>query len=753
MARDEASFRLTLEGNVSSAADAAASSLERLAAQIQSDTAALGAMRKALRNVKGATDVSAESVEKLKAQIDIQRAVIGNAQARMLELGGAEAVVAASQRRVAVSAGASAEAVRNSATAAREAEQAQRATIEAMLAQERANGKASASDRLRAASLQEAQRALTDTSREVNKLKAALANVGEDSDFAGKLRAQLARARGALQAAQERVIALGDETQPVAGRFARLRQAFTRAGSAAGALPGPLGKAGKGLAGVGAGGTAAAAAVTAVVLASLAAAAALSVLTVKLGRYGVALAGALRDERVHLQALRAMSPLYYQAGASADSMQRSIDKVSASSALGREKIVEYHEQLYRAGLRGANLERALQGVSVTAAATGEQGAQWFIRQARYARMYGGEIDKLSARYEERFGAVAAAKALALPVQVNKLRESFAGLFGGLKIDGLLRGVQRVFSWFRETESIGRAIKATFETLFQPMVNGAANSVPIVKRFLQGVTIAALRVTLGFLRTKNAIRDAFAGTALASAAKNFDKLEAAVFAGKVAVGALVLAFGALALVAGTVAAAVVVAVGSVVAPFALVGFVVYGAIEAFRDLKKWFSEQDWGKLARSLIDGLVGGIKAGVSRVTGAIKSLAGSAVSAFRSVLGIHSPSRVTRQFGAFTADGYVAGLEARDSAVKRAVADVFTFPGAESPVAGAFDPAAPAGDAPAQAVNPAGAPRGAVTVNVTIPSITVHSAAGDAPEIAKDLEKELAKALRNVATEIGAAA
>ena len=56
-------------------------------------------------------------------------------------------------------------------------------------------------------------------------------------------------------------------------------------------------------------------------------------------------------------------------------------------------------------------------------------------------------------------------------------------------------------------------------------------------------------------------------------------------------------------------------------------------------------------------GLVDGIKRGISWVVNAAKNVAQSAVNAAKSVLGIHSPSRVFKEIGGYTMQGFGIGI------------------------------------------------------------------------------------------------
>lgn len=59
----------------------------------------------------------------------------------------------------------------------------------------------------------------------------------------------------------------------------------------------------------------------------------------------------------------------------------------------------------------------------------------------------------------------------------------------------------------------------------------------------------------------------------------------------------------------------------------------------------------------LIDGLVGGITAGLGKVKSAITGAADSSIGWFKQKLGIHSPSRVFAELGGYTMQGYGQGL------------------------------------------------------------------------------------------------
>ena len=74
-----------------------------------------------------------------------------------------------------------------------------------------------------------------------------------------------------------------------------------------------------------------------------------------------------------------------------------------------------------------------------------------------------------------------------------------------------------------------------------------------------------------------------------------------------------------------------------------------------------------QIGKSMIQGLINGIKSMGSSVVGAIGSVVKSAVSSAKKALGINSPSRVFRQIGDDTGEGLVLGLKDKETDVVKA--------------------------------------------------------------------------------------
>ena len=408
------------------------------------------------------------------------------------------------------------------------------------------------------------------------------------------------------------------------------------------------------------------AALVALVVASVAA-------TASLLRYGLAQADAARSERLRLEGL---TKLKYSWGAmvfgqrlaadSASFLQEQIDRVSAKVAIGREKVAGYADSLYRAGLRGGNLQEALEGLSIVAATQGDAEAAAFRGWAMSAALTGKSIKSLTDDVRARLGGIAQRQMLSLTVQSAKLKESFAQLFSGLRIEGFLSALHSVTELFSQSTASGRALKVILETLLDPLIGAAEGGATVFKRFFQGLVLGALELSIAFARLRLWLRDTFGQVEIF---KNIDVLNVALGAGMAVAFGLAVALGASAL-----------ALAALVAPLVAVGAAFAGLFYAGLKLGQWLASVDWSGLGRALVDGLVNGLKSGVSAVVDAVKGLANAATSAFKQALGIASPSTVTFGIGGNTGEGLRLGIDKETPRVQAAARRMVEFPKIEAP-------------------------------------------------------------------------
>lgn len=93
------------------------------------------------------------------------------------------------------------------------------------------------------------------------------------------------------------------------------------------------------------------------------------------------------------------------------------------------------------------------------------------------------------------------------------------------------------------------------------------------------------------------------------------------------------------------------------------------VEALKDLPK-----EGLNIAKNFVQGFIEGIKSMVSNAVGTVKDFSKSCVNAAKDFLGIHSPSRVMMEVGAYTAEGMALGIENNTDKVTKAVKEMTSF-------------------------------------------------------------------------------
>lgn len=116
---------------------------------------------------------------------------------------------------------------------------------------------------------------------------------------------------------------------------------------------------------------------------------------------------------------------------------------------------------------------------------------------------------------------------------------------------------------------------------------------------------------------------------------------------------------------------------------LIGELAVGLIRAIPDLikkipeiiasiKKVFSEFDWKKIGKDIVDGIANGLKNAASAVVKAAKEVGESALNGIKSLLGIHSPSRVFRdEVGRNIALGIAEGIKRNKKYAKSSAEEI----------------------------------------------------------------------------------
>jgi hypothetical protein len=98
------------------------------------------------------------------------------------------------------------------------------------------------------------------------------------------------------------------------------------------------------------------------------------------------------------------------------------------------------------------------------------------------------VKAMGAAFEASpLGAIAKKQALALGVQFDRAKANIGRLFDGVKIEPFLEKLADVLDIFNETSETGKAIKQALGSIFQPLVDSATASLPLLElAILKGV---------------------------------------------------------------------------------------------------------------------------------------------------------------------------------------------------------------------------------------------------------------------------
>jgi hypothetical protein len=491
---------------------------------------------------------------------------------------------------------------------------------------------------------------------------------------------------------------------------------------------------------------------------------------VALVKYGIAVGEVRRAEHLRLEGLTKMRNYMGLAAGNADQMQGAIDRVSGSMAQGRDEIAGYTEKLYRMGLRGTNLEAALEGYATKMLVVGSEEADRWAGHAAGIAVTGGNVRKFADDVKARLGGVAAKYLTQFDVQMRKFHENWATLFTGLKIEALQKARGMVFELFSQATPAGKALRQMFTILFQPLVDGATACGPVLKKFFQGIIIFGQRLVISFLEVRLSMRNTFGDVKLF---KGLDGLKLALRLGVLAafafttalvvsalwIGSLLLPVIGAAIVSimsfGFTCAGAAIGVIAMAWPLLLAGAALWGLYKIGELVYTLWKEIDWTDLGRSIWKGIVNGLSAAKDAIGSIMTELGEGAMTAFKSVLGIASPSKAFMQLGLAIPAGVQAGIEQGSPAAQATAAAVVPPPFIPAPGSPGSDE--PATSAPGQPpAPPSGAQRPAAAgaaAPVTIGEIHIHTDAKDPAGHAAAFKRELANILEAASVQMGAGA
>lgn len=245
---------------------------------------------------------------------------------------------------------------------------------------------------------------------------------------------------------------------------------------------------------------------------------------------------------------------------------------------------------------------------------------------------------------------------------------------GIKFDALTGALDDVKTMLTDGSSAAKGLRTIVDVIFGPLLDDPAKVSAIVKEMFKGLIYGALQVVIAVLKIRNEIFRAMSPETRAQIKSVIDQvfsLEGAFKIGTaVAIGlvvALVVLTAALIVFAIAELAAlwpillIVAAVAAVIAILMNWGAIVDWLKEMWDGFVAFIKRipEAWVNAAKMMIDGLVKGIKDGAAAVWKAMQDLAGGAIDAFKSKLGIKSPSAVMRLQANYTTQGFVEGIDA----------------------------------------------------------------------------------------------
>lgn len=346
---------------------------------------------------------------------------------------------------------------------------------------------------------------------------------------------------------------------------------------------------------------------------------------------GINAAGQMRSELLKLQTSSVASAggMHWLFNATreswmqADKLQQMINRVNATSSLGRAKLADYAAQINAARFQGKQAETVLKAMSIAGSAGSESMAGEVLNWAKAMRFTGGSVDGLAERIERKLGKAALAQAISLDVQLRRLGENITWIFGGADIDPFLRALNSVLG------------------LFNAGTSSAQNMRDMVTKLVEWSIGGMLRLGIAVLQAYIALR------------KNETAWSAVKFAAK----AVAFAFVTVAAATTALVAAIVGINAAAMAAGAAIVYGIYNALKFVGTAIVEFVPKVIG-FGVAIVDGLANGILSVGGRVWEALKNVVGGAVNSAKAFLGIASPSKLFFGFGANVDQGMAGGIE-----------------------------------------------------------------------------------------------
>lgn len=389
------------------------------------------------------------------------------------------------------------------------------------------------------------------------------------------------------------------------------------------------------------------------------------------------------------------------AGLSGDKLKSAVTAVASATALmgdsggaAAEKMIK---QLAEGGQAADKMMKQIQeGSPKSARLLAEMGlriedvakaAGMSVEQFKKAHLSADQMnDAVQKAMVQKGKGPLAEMALTFPAMIMKIKEGFFSLFEklGPAVKPFMKAIQGLFGLFGKGSADMKKLQTTVTAVFKPLFGIATAVAKVLKSMFAGFGGTAKGASGGIVSMLESMNK------FANSAEGMAMIKSVIKG----IGYALAAVGVVFAVLGVIVAAIGAALYAVfiypiqLAIEAMVGLYDAGKA-AFNGISAALSGFDLGATvvgwivalvqfadgaaaaAGNFISGLVGGISAGASQIIAAVANLAKSALGAFKSILGIASPSKVMAKMGGHFTAGAAEGIDAGANKVEDSAASL----------------------------------------------------------------------------------
>lgn len=245
-------------------------------------------------------------------------------------------------------------------------------------------------------------------------------------------------------------------------------------------------------------------------------------------------------------------------------------------------------------------------------------------------------DALRSALEKKFANLNLRKMLDIGTIGKKFRDTLAGLTSDVDLTPLLSGLQSLGKLFDSNTVTGKTLKTLITSFGDSVVKAFSASLPYVKLLFTELLTGGIRLAIVFLDLKEKFQTLFPGDAIAKWL-NVTSIMGAVRFGFVLVAeAMRTTFDIVASLAT-----------AFMAP-------VQAAMHAY----EYILELDWVALGTNIVDGIRNGLTAAAGALRDSVVGIGDSIKKTFTGLFDMHSPSKVTEQWGRNLGAGLVRGQD-----------------------------------------------------------------------------------------------